>query len=127
MPREVIRTPDAPSSPYFSQAIKAGGTIYVAGTIGALPGSAAPVSPQIEDQARQAMINCRAILQAAGANLEDVVDVHTLLFHPEDAPAFNEVFMTFYPTDPPARSVGKLGVARDGILVSIKMIAVVDE
>lgn len=126
MSSRTIHTPDAPSSPYFAQAMRAGNTIYVAGTTGALPGSAVPVGPGIEEQSEQALVNCRAVLRAAGADFEDVVDVHTLLFDPEDAPAFNAVFMRHFP-DPPARSVGKLGVDRDGILVSVKMIAVVDD
>ncbi len=124
MPREVVRTPDAPQSPYYSQAVRAGGVIYVSGTIGTDPASGQLAGPTVGDQARQALENCRAVLRAAGAELDDVVDVHVLLLDPDDFEAFNEVYASYFPTDPPARSVSKLGVNRPGTLVSVKMTAV---
>ena len=126
MPREVIHTEDAPSSPYYAQAVKAGNTVYVAGTTGHDPRTH-ELAGGIEEQTRQALANCGAILEAAGGDLTDVVDAHVLLLQPEDAPACNDAFMAFFAEDPPARSVGKLGVRRDGILVSIKMTAVLDD
>ncbi len=124
MPREVVRTPDAPQSPYYSQAVRAGGVIYVSGTIGTDPATGQLAGPTVGDQARQALANCRAVLRAAGAELDDVVDVHVLLLDPDDFEAFNEVYASYFPTDPPARSVSKLGVNRPGTLVSVKMTAV---
>jgi 2-iminobutanoate/2-iminopropanoate deaminase len=126
MAREVINTPDAPSSPYYAQAIKAGNTVYVAGTTGHDPRTH-ELAGSIEEQTRQALTNCRAILKAAGGDLTDVVDAHVLLLQPEDAPACNDAFMSFFARNPPARSVGKLGVVRDGILVSVKMTAVLGD
>ena len=125
MPREIIRTPQAPESPYFSQAVKAGGLVHVSGTVGVDPATG-EAGATIEEQTRQALLNCQAILRAAEAGLEDVVDVHVLLRDPADAEAFNEVYATFFPNDPPARCVSKLGVDRPGILVSVKLTAVVD-
>ena len=126
MAGERIETPDAPSGlPYYSQAVKAGDWIFVAGTIGVDPSTGKLAGPGIEEQARQALTNCRSILRAAGADLSDVVDVHQLLLNPEDADAFNDVYLTFFPEDPPARCVSKLGVNRPGILISVKMTAFV--
>jgi 2-iminobutanoate/2-iminopropanoate deaminase len=126
MAREVISTPLAPQYPTYSQAVKAGNTIYVAGTVGVDVTTGELAGPTIKEQTRQSLRNCQAILRAGGAELSDAVMVHTLLMHPEDADAVIEVFDEFYPDVRPPRSVAKLGVDRPGLLVSIAMIAVID-
>jgi 2-iminobutanoate/2-iminopropanoate deaminase len=123
--RQVIRTPDAPTSPLFSQAIKAGSTIHVSGTVGVDPKTGRMAGATIQEQTRQALINCQAILRAAGADLGNVVDVHVLLARPEDFAGLNEEYAKFFPVDPPARAVGRLGVELPNVLVSIKMTAAV--
>jgi len=125
MPNKVISTADAPADPRYSQAVKAGNTIYVAGTIGVDVTTGKLAGPTVRDQARQALRNCQAILRAAGAELSDAVMVHTLLLRPEDADTVVEVFDEFYPDVRPPRCVSKLGVER-GLLVSIAMVAVTD-
>lgn len=122
--RQIIRTADAPMSGAFSQAVKAGSTIYVSGTTGVDPKTNQMAGATIQEQTRQALINCRNILRAAGAELDHVVDVHVLLARPGDFAGLNEEYAKFFPTDPPARAVGKLGVELPNVLVSIKMTAV---
>lgn len=124
MRREIIRTPDAPESPYYSQAIRVGDVVHVAGTTGADPATGRTAAT-VAEQTRQALLNCQAILRAAGADLADVVDVQQLLRNPEDADAVNEVWLESFPSDPPTRCVSKLGVDRPDILISLKMTAVV--
>ena len=126
MPREVISTPDAPEYPSYSQAVKVGTTIYVAGTVGVDVATGELAGPTVREQARQALRNCRAILRAGGAELSDAVMVHTLVLRPEDADAIIEVFDEFFPDVRPPRCVSKLGVDRPGILVSIALVAVTD-
>jgi len=126
MPRQVISTPDAPVYPTYSQAVKVDNTIYVAGTTGVDVTTGEFAGPTIQDQARQALRNCQAILRAAGAELSDVVMVHTLLMRPEDADSLTEVFNEFFPDVRPPRCVSKIGVDRPGLLVSIAMVAVTD-
>jgi len=126
VPREVISTPEAPEYPAYSQAVKVGDTIYVAGTIGVDVTTGELAGPTIHEQARQSLRNCQAILRAGGAELSDAVMVHTLLMRPEDADGVTEVFEEFFPDVRPPRCVSKLGVDRPGILVSIAMVAVVD-
>jgi len=126
MPREVISTPDAPEYPSYSQAVKVGNTIYVAGTIGVDVATGEFAGPTVQDQARQSLRNCQAILRAGGAELSDAVMVHTLLLRPEDADRLIEVFDEFFPEVRPPRCVSKLGVDRPGLLVSTAMIAVTD-
>jgi len=122
--RQVIRIPEAPQSPLYSQAIKAGSTIYVTGVPGVDPKTKKVAGPTIQDQTRQALINCQNILRAAGASLQDVVDVQVLLARPEDFAGLNEEYSKFFPSDPPARSVARLGPDLGEILVSIRMVAV---
>ena len=125
MSRQVIRTAEAPASPLFSQAVKAGPMIYVSGITGVDPKTNQMAGSTIQEQTRQALINCEAILRAAGASLANVVDVLVLLTRPGDFPGLNEAYAKVFPTDPPARAVAKLGVELPNILVSIKMTAVV--
>src|SRR5215470_1865913 len=126
MPRHIISTPDAPQYPTYSQAVKAGNTIYVAGTIGVDVATGELAGTTVQEQARQSLRNCQAILRAGGAQLSDAVMVHTLLLRPEDADGLVEVFDEFFPDVRPPRCVSKLGVDRPGILVSIAMVAVTD-
>lgn len=127
MKRQVIRVPDAPSSPLYSQAIKVGPTIYVTGVPGIDPKTSKVAGPTIQDQTRQALVNCENILRAAGAKLSDVAEVQVLLARPEDFAGLNEAYAPFFPKDPPVRSVARLGPDLGAILVSIKLIAVVSE
>jgi 2-iminobutanoate/2-iminopropanoate deaminase len=74
MTRQIIRTSDAPNSPFFSQAIKAGNTVYVSGIVGIDPTTYQLAGSTIQEQTRQALVNCQNILHSAGAALTDVVD-----------------------------------------------------
>ena len=126
MPREIISTPDAPEYPSYSQAVKAGNTIYVAGTIGVDVATGQLAGPTIREQTRRSLLNCQAILRAGGATLGDAVMVHTLLLRSEDADGVTDVFDEFFPDVRPPRCVSRLGVDRPGILVSMAMVAVID-
>lgn len=125
MTRQIIRTEEAPSSPLYSQAIKAGSTIYTSGIVGLDPKTNQMAGTTIQEQTRQAIRNCENILRAGGATLADVVDVHVLLTRPADFAGLNEEYARFFPTDPPTRAVARLGVELANVLVSIKMVAVV--
>jgi 2-iminobutanoate/2-iminopropanoate deaminase len=126
MPRQVISTPDAPEYSSYSQAVRVGNTIYVAGTVGVDVATGELAGPTIREQTRQSLLNCQAILRAGGAELSDAVMVHTLLLRSEDADGVVEVFEEFFPDVRPPRCVSRLGVDRPGILVSNAMVAVVD-
>jgi 2-iminobutanoate/2-iminopropanoate deaminase len=123
--REIISTPEAPNqSPLYSQAVKVGSTIYVTGTLGIDPKTNQPAGSTIQEQTRQAVINCQKILHAAGADLENVVEVQVLLARPNDFAGLNEEYAKFFPTNPPTRSVVRLGPELPNILVSVRMTAV---
>lgn len=126
MKRQTIKIPNAPSSPLYSQAVRAGDMIFVTGVPGINPATNKVAGPTIQEQTRQALITCENILRAAGASLHDVVEVQVLLARPEDFAGLNEAYAKFFPTDPPVRSVARLGPDLGEILVSIRMTAVVD-
>ena len=123
--REVIATPDAPSSPLYSQAVRAGNHVYVSGTVGLDVTTGGLAGPTIKEQTRQALANCETILRAAGATMDDVVEVGILLTNPGDFAEMNEEYAARFPANPPSRYVAKLGVELPGILISIRMTAVV--
>jgi enamine deaminase RidA (YjgF/YER057c/UK114 family) len=83
-----------------------------------------PAGSTIQEQTRQAVRNCESTLKAAGASLDDVVDVLVLLARPDDFAGLNEEYAKLFLKDPPARAVSRFGVELPGILVSIKMTAV---
>lgn len=122
--REIIITPSAPSSPLFSQAVKAGQHIYVSGLVGIDVSTGKLAGSTIQKQTRQALLNCETVLRAAGATLEDVVEVGVLLTNPTDFTGMNDEYATWFPAEPPTRYVAKLGVEIPDVLVSIRMTAV---
>jgi reactive intermediate/imine deaminase len=126
MPRQIITTADAPSSPLYSQGVRAGHTVFVSGLVGIDPGTSTLSGATIQDQTRQALENCQAILHAGGATFEDVVEVGVLLTHSSDFAGLNEEYARWFTAEPPARYVARLGVDIPGVLVSIRMTAFVD-
>jgi 2-iminobutanoate/2-iminopropanoate deaminase len=109
----------------FAQAVKAGPAIYVSGLVGVDAGTGKPAGPTIQEQTRQALTNCEAVLREAGATLDDVVEIGILLSDPDDFAGMNEEYGRWFPVDPPARYAAKLGAEIPGILVSIRMTAYV--
>jgi 2-iminobutanoate/2-iminopropanoate deaminase len=123
MPREIVTTPEAPTSPLFSQGVKAGQHLFVSGIVGIDPTTGALAGDTIQDQTRQALKNCEAILKAGGATIDDVVEVGILLTNTDDFAGLNDEYMRWFPSEPPTRYVAKLGVELPGLLVSIRMTA----
>ena len=116
-------TAEAPSSSLYSQGVKAGNYVRVSGMVGVDVKTGNLAGPTIQEQTRQALANCSAVLRAAGAGLEDVVEVGVLLTNPADFADRNDVYATWFPDEPPTRYVAKLGVEIPGVLVSIRMTA----
>lgn len=123
--REIISTPAAPSSPLFSQGVKAGQHVYVSGLVGVDVKTGEVAGATIQEQTRQALANGQAVLAAAGATMDDVVEVGVLLTSPADFAGMNEEYAKWFPAEPPARYAAKLGAEIPGILVSIRMTAFV--
>ncbi len=127
MSKDVIRTEAAPApfqgAPY-SQAIRAGGFVFVAGQIGLQPGDAAPAG-DVAAQTEQALRNVAAILEAAGSSIEKLVKTSVFLQSLDDFPAMNEVYARHVGDRPPARSTFEVARLPAGALVEIEAIAYV--
>ena len=127
MNKQIVRTEDAPSSALYSQAVRVGSTIYVSGTVGIDVATNRMAGATIQEQTRQALRNCKAIVEAGGGTLEDVVQVTVLLTNPTDFAGMNEEYAKVFAVEPPARAVTKLGVDLPNVLVSIMMTAHVED
>lgn len=105
MPKQVIRTPNAPTpvGPY-NQAIVAGNTIYVAGQGPINPKTGKVEIGSIEEQAALTFENIKAILEAAGFTLSDVVSVTAYLNDLGDFAKYNEVYKKYFSEPFPARA-----------------------
>jgi 2-iminobutanoate/2-iminopropanoate deaminase len=121
--RDIIRTGDAPSSPVFSQAVRAGGLIFVSGQAPIDPATGKISGETIQEQTRQSLTNVRTILEAAGSGLDKIVSATVILVEESDFAGMNEEWARWFPTDPPARQGAKLPISSGGIKVSVAVIA----
>lgn len=110
MSKEIISTPSAPAAigPY-SQAVKAGSTVYLSGQIGLDPATKELVSPDFEAQVRQAFANLAQVAQAAGGSLADAVKFTLFLTDLGKFATVNTIMGEVVPQPYPARST--IGVA----------------
>ncbi|RMF38973.1 MAG: RidA family protein [Chloroflexi bacterium] len=122
--RQIIATTDAPKAvgPY-SQAVRAGGFVFVAGQIGLDPATGQMVEGGIAAQTRQALENLRAILEAAGSGLDRVVKTTVYMADLNDFPTMNGIYAEFFPQGPPARATVGVAALPLGALVEIEAIA----
>lgn len=122
-----IHTDKAPAAigPY-SQAIKAGSTIYVSGQIPIDPAKGEFAGEDIRTQTRQSLTNIRNILKAAGADMSKVVKTTVLLADIADFTAMNEVYAEFFEEPYPTRAAFQAAALPKGARVEIEAVAVID-
>ena len=120
--KTVISTQNAPAAigPY-SQGIQAGSLIITSGQLPIDPG-AFPAT--IEEQTRQSLTNCKAVLEAAGAAMENVIKTTVFLSDMNNFAAMNGVYATFFEGACPARSAVEVARLPKDALVEIECIAV---
>ena len=122
--RYVIETNEAPKAigPY-SQGIKAGGFVFVSGQVAIDPATQNVIQGDVKAQTERVCQNLKAILEAAGSDLESVVKSTVFLRSMEDFAAMNEVYRRYFKNEPPARStVAVVGLPKD-VQVEIDVIA----
>ena len=104
--RRIIATDRAPAAigPY-SQAVEAGGSLFLAGQIGLDPATGRLVTGGIEAETRQVMANLAAVLAAAGYELANLVQVQVYLADLAEYDAFNAIYAGYFSGYPPARAV----------------------
>jgi 2-iminobutanoate/2-iminopropanoate deaminase len=123
--KKIISTTQAPAAigPY-SQAVEAGGTLYISGQVPIDPATGKVVEGGIREQTEQVMKNIEAILNEAGYEFSDVVKSTCLLSDMSNFAAMNEIYGARYPENPPARAAFAVKELPLGVLVEIETIAV---
>jgi 2-iminobutanoate/2-iminopropanoate deaminase len=126
--KQIIKTENAPAAvgPY-SQAVCAGGWLYVSGQIPLDPATSGLVTGDIRVQTRQALDNIAAVLGAAGLSLSHVVKVTVFLTDMGDFQAVNEVYATYFREDPPARACVEVARLPKDAAVEMEAIAYAGE
>jgi 2-iminobutanoate/2-iminopropanoate deaminase len=122
--KNIIHTDNAPKAigPY-SQAVMAGGMLFVSGQIPINPQTGELSTADISEQTKLVMDNIGAILKAAGLSYENIVKTTCLLADINDFAAMNKVYAEYFPTNPPARSAFAVKDLPKGARLEIEVIA----
>lgn len=125
MTRSVINTDAAPQAigPY-SQAVRSGNTVYMSGQIPLIPGSMNMCDGDIAAQIRQVFDNLKAVAEAAGGSLEDILKLNIFLTDLTNFPVVNEIMAEYFTTPYPARAA--IGVAALPKAAQVEMDAVLE-
>jgi 2-iminobutanoate/2-iminopropanoate deaminase len=124
MAKVIVSTDNAPKSlAGYSQAVKAGGFVFVAGQGPFNAKTGDLVGATIQEHTAQCLKNIRAILEAAGSSLDKAVSATFILGEESDFAGMNEEWRKWFPADPPARQGAKLPVRPKGMKVSIALVA----
>ena len=111
-----------PAGPY-SQAVRAGSLLFLAGQIPINPATGDLVGGDITVQARQALDNIAAVLKAGGLSMADVVRTTVFLADMNDAPAMNEIYSTYFPQPYPTRATVQVARLPRDVRIEIDAIA----
>ena len=124
MSRQIINTANAPAAigPY-SQAVRAGNTVYFSGQIPLDPVTMNVVAGGIAEQTEQVMKNLVAVLQAAGSDTGHVLKTTCFLQDMKDFAAFNEIYARYFPNPSPARSCVQVARLPKDVLVEVEALA----
>jgi|TARA_B110000438_G_scaffold165152_1_gene158008 reactive intermediate/imine deaminase len=128
MTKEIIFTEKAPKAigPY-SQAVKAGGFLFVSGQIPINPESGNLMIASIEEQANQVILNLKSICEAAGSGLEDIVKLTIYLTDLGNFAKVNEAMLEYFPEPYPARATVEISALPLGVNVEMDAIVISHE
>lgn len=110
----------------FSSAVQTGGTLYLSGNLGNVPGTNTLVEGGIQAETRQTMENIKAVVEQFGSSMHRIVKCTVFLADMSEWPAMNEVYRTYFETPPARSAMGVNGLAL-GARVEIECIAIVGE
>ena len=124
MKKEIVSTKKAPGAvgPY-SQAVKCGNMVYTAGQIALNPGTGKMVEGGVKEQTHQVFANLKAVLEASGTSLENVVKTTVFITDMGKFGDVNEVYAEYFTVDFPARSCIEVGRLPKDALVEIEVVA----
>ncbi len=127
MPKLVVSTDKVPAAVgAYSQGVTANGFIFTAGQVPLIPGTSDLAEGGIEAQTHQVMKNIKGLLEASGSSLSSVVKTTVFLADINDFAAFNAVYGTYFPQDPPARTTVQAGALPIGALIEVEAVAVLE-
>ena len=123
--KAIVSTDKAPAAigPY-AQAVKTSGLVITSGQLPIDPATGAFAEGGVAGQTRQSLENVKAVLAGAGLTMENIVKTTVFLKDMNDFAAMNEVYATFFPSEPPARSAVEVARLPKDALVEIEAIAV---
>lgn len=126
MSKQIISTPNAPAAvgPY-SQAVVANGLVYTAGQLGLVPATGDLVEGDVAAQTHQVIANLKAVLEAAGSDLTQVIKTTVFLQRMDDFAAMNKVYSEYFTEPYPARSTVEVAKLPKNGLVEIEVVALV--
>ena len=121
--KKIISTPKAPAAigPY-SQAIEVNGLLFTSGVIPIVPSTGELVEGDIEAQAEQAIGNLAALIEAAGAKIENTIKTTVFIKNMDDFTKLNEIYAKYFTTDFPARSCVEVARLPKDVLIEIEAI-----
>ncbi len=121
--KQVINNPGTALGLPLSSVVKVGNLLFLSGQIGNTPGARGPVEGGTEVEVRQAMENIKSTLENAGSSMDRVVKCTVFLGDMADYAAMNQVYSSYFPKDPPARSTVAVKGLALGAHVEIECIA----
>jgi 2-iminobutanoate/2-iminopropanoate deaminase len=125
MAKEIIHTEQAPAAVgAYSQAVKAGNTVYLSGQIAIDPETQEIIDGGVKKQAERVLKNLKAVLAAADCSFKDVVKTEIFLDDINDFAAVNGVYAEYFTEEQPARACVEVGSLPKGVAVEISLIAV---
>lgn len=122
--KNIVSTPDAPRSiGPFSQAVKANGFVFVSGQVALDPATQKVIEGDVSAQTERTILNVKAILEAAGSGLANVVRSGVYLRNMGDFAAMNAVYGRYFVADHPARTTIEVSRLPLDVLVEIDVVA----
>ena len=122
--RKVIKFDNTPAKRPYSPAIDVNNTLYVSGQIAVDQATGKLIEGKIEEQTRQVLNNLKNVIEKAGYSMENVAKCTVLLSDIAFYSTVNQIYMEFFPNDPPARMAFAVKDLPMGALIEIDAIAV---
>ncbi|MBX0303916.1 Rid family detoxifying hydrolase [Haloarcula salinisoli] len=122
--KEIVHTDDAPAAVgAYSQATTTDDLVFTAGQIPLTPDGDLLADAPVAEQTEQALANIEAVLDEAGAGMDDVLKITVFLDDIEDFDAMNDTYAEFFDAEPPARSAVGVDALPKGVAVEIEAVA----
>lgn len=122
MRKEIVSIPGEIPAKHLSRAVRFGNLVFVSGTTGRNP-QTREMPEDIQSQTRQALETIKGALEAAGASMQDVLKMTCYISDLGEKKGFDEVYMSYFPSEPPARACVQVAALGPGVKIEIETIA----